>query len=195
MILVIPSPAILKYKSAFSLCTNQPNYFSRNMNNKMNRKKLELLNLLKTHWLWIWFWRVTLVVSLSYAWYCFYVPSNSIVWADNFTSAQYKASQSDKPIILFFTGKWCVPCKVMKRNVWADDQVTKIVNSSFIPLTIDVDDPDHAAILTRYNNDNGVTPITIITDPNGNALQWRVGGIGKSEFLELLRASNPTPVT
>ena len=160
----------------------------------MNRKKLELLNLLKTHWLWIWFWRVTLVVSLSYAWYCFYVPSNSIVWADNFTSAQYKASQSDKPIILFFTGKWCVPCKVMKRNVWADDQVTKIVNSSFIPLTIDVDDPDHAAILTRYNNDNGVTPITIITDPNGNALQWRVGGIGKSEFLELLRASNPSAI-
>ena len=162
------------------------------MDNKMNRKKLELLNLLKTHWLWIWFWRVTLVVSLSYAWYCFYVPSNSIVWADNFTSAQYKASQSDKPIILFFTGKWCVPCKVMKRNVWADDQVTKIVNSSFIPLTIDVDDPDHAAILTRYNI--GGTPITIVTDPNGNALQWRVGGIGKSEFLELLRASNPSAI-
>ena len=164
------------------------------MNNKMNRKKSELLNLLKTHWLWIWFWRVTLVVSLSYAWYCFYVPSNRIVWADNYTSAQSQSAQSGKPMILFFTGKWCVPCKVMKRNVWADDQVTKIVNSSFIPLTIDVDDPDHAAILTRYNNDNGVTPITIVTDPNGNALQWRVGGIGKSEFLELLRASNPSAI-
>ena len=164
MISIIPSPAILKYKSAFSLCTNQPNYFSRNMNNKMNRKKLELLNLLKTHWLWIWFWRVTLVVSLSYAWYCFYVPSNSIVWADNFTSAQYKASQSDKPIILFFTGKWCVPCKIMKRQVWADDQVMNTVNTSFIPVTIDVDDPDNASVLVRYNI--GGTPITIVTDPN-----------------------------
>ena len=193
MILVIPSPAILKYKSAFSLCTNQPNYFSRNMNNKMNRKKLELLNLLKTHWLCIWFWRVTLVVSLSYAWYCFYVPSNSIVWADNYTSAQHQAAQSGKPIILFFTGKWCVPCKVMKRNVWADEQVTASVNAAFIPVMIDVDDPDNAAVLVRYNV--GGTPITIVTDPNGNALQWRVGGIGKSEFLEFLRASNPTPVT
>lgn len=38
-------------------------------------------------WLWRWFWRVTLVVSLPYAWYCFYVPSNSIAWADNYTSA------------------------------------------------------------------------------------------------------------
>ena len=158
----------------------------------MNRKKPELLILLKTHWLWIWFWRVTLVVSLSYAWYCFYVPSNSIVWTDNYTSAQNQAAQSDKPIILFFTGKWCVPCKIMKRQVWADGQVMKTVNSEFIPVTIDVDDPDNVAILVRYNV-GGTTPITIVTDPNGNALQWRVGGIGKSEFLELLRASNPIP--
>ncbi len=79
----------------------------------------------------------------------------------------------------------------MKRQVWADDQVMKTVNSEFIPVTIDVDDPDNAAILVRYNV--GGTPITIVTDPNGNALQWRVGGIGKSEFLELLRAANPTP--
>ena len=150
----------------------------------MNRIKSKFLDLLKTHWLWIWFWRATLVVSLSYAWYCFYVPSNSIIWADNYTSAQHQSAQSDKPIILFFTGKWCVPCKVMKRQVWADDQVIKTVNSEFIPVTINVDDPDNAAILVRYNV--GSTPITIVTDPNGNALQWRVGEIGKSEFLELL---------
>jgi protein disulfide-isomerase len=162
------------------------------MNNKMNRKKLELLNLLKTHWLWIWFWRVTLVVSLSYAWYCFYVPSNSIVWADNYTSAQHQAAQSGKPIILFFTGKWCVPCKIMKRQVWADDQVMNTVNAAFIPVTIDVDDPDNAAVLVRYNV--GGTPITIVTDPNGNALQWRVGGIGKADFLELLGKLNPSAI-
>jgi len=46
--------------------------------------------------------------------------------------------------------------------------------------------------LVRYNV--GGTPITIVTDPNGNALQWRVGGIGKSEFLELLRASSPSAI-
>jgi len=156
------------------------------------KDKLQLLNLLKTHRLWIWFWRVTLVVSLSYAWYCFYVPSTSIVWADDYTSAQHQAAQSGKPMILFFTGKWCVPCKVMKRNVWADEQVTASVNAAFIPVTIDVDDPDNAAVLVRYNV--GGTPITIVTDPNGNALQWRVGGIGKSEFLDLLRASNPSAI-
>jgi len=75
----------------------------------------------------------------------------------------------------------------MKRQVWADDQVMNTVNAAFIPVTIDVDDPDNAAVLVRYNV--GGTPITIVTDPNGNALQWRVGGIGKSEFLDLLGQS------
>ena len=78
----------------------------------------------------------------------------------------------------------------MKRQVWADEEVKTSVNAQFIPLAIDVDNPDDAAVLARYNF--GGAPVTIITDPQGNALRWRVGGIGKSEFLELLRAPNPS---
>ncbi len=139
---------------------------------------------------WRCFWLTFLVVSLAYAWYSFYVPTNNIAWADNHTSAQQQAADSGKPIILYFTGEWCVPCRVMKRQVWADEDVKTSVNAQFIPVAIDVDDPDNAAVLARYNV--GGAPVTIITDPQGNALRWRAGGIGKSEFLELLRAPNPS---
>ena len=138
---------------------------------------------------WRCFWLSFLVVSLAYAWYCFYVPSNSIAWADNYTAAQQQAIQADKPMILYFTGKWCVPCRIMKRNVWADSQVTAIVNSAFIPVMIDVDEPDAAAAMTRYRV--GVTPNTIVIDPQGNVLRQRQGGMGKAEFLELLGKLNP----
>lgn len=141
------------------------------------------------NWLWVWFWRATLVVSIIYAWYCFYVPSNNIAWADNFASAQRQAAQTGKPIVLFFTGDWGVPCKIMKRQVWADDQVREIVNAEFIPVTIDVDTPSNTSLLKRY--DVGVTPITIVTDSDGNALHWRVGGISKTEFINLLRSAGP----
>ena len=137
----------------------------------------------KFNW-WRWFWIATLVVSLPYAWYCFYVPSNSIAWADNFSSAQQQSGQSGKPVIIYFTGKWCVPCRIMKRNVWADKEVTSLVNTQFIPVMIDVDDPDSASTRSRYSV--GTTPNTIITDPKGNVLQQKAGGMGKAEFLEML---------
>ncbi|MCA9236371.1 MAG: thioredoxin family protein [Planctomycetales bacterium] len=139
---------------------------------------------------WRCFWLTFLVVSLAYAWYSFYVPANSIAWADTYASAQQQAADSGKPMILYFTGEWCVPCRVMKRQVWADEEVKTAVNAQFIPVALDVDNPDNAAVLGRYNV--GGAPVTIITDPEGNALRWRVGGIGKSEFLELLEDSTPT---
>ena len=78
----------------------------------------------------------------------------------------------------------------MKRQVWADEEVKTLVNAQFIPVAIDVDNPDDAAVLARYNV--GSAPVTIITDSQGNSMRWRAGGIGKSEFLELLREPNPS---
>ncbi|PCJ53722.1 MAG: thiol:disulfide interchange protein [Planctomycetota bacterium] len=133
---------------------------------------------------WQVFWLTCLVVSLAYAWYSFYAPSNRIAWVNNFTMAQQQAVESDKPMILFFTGKWCSPCQIMKRQVWADDQVMSTVNAAFVPVTIDVDDSNAAAALSSYRV--GATPTTIITDSKGNVLQWRQGGMSKAEFLDLL---------
>ncbi len=138
---------------------------------------------------WRWFWLSFLVVSLAYAWYCFYVPSNSIAWAGSFASAQQQAARSGKPTILFFTGAWCVPCRIMKRTVWADEQVAALVNAQFVAVMIDVDDPGASEAVGRYAV--GPTPNTIITDPQGKVLQQRSGGMGKAEFLELLGQAKP----
>ena len=137
-----------------------------------------------SRWWWQAFWLTFLVISLAYAWYCFYVPANDVAWADDYAAAQQQAAQSGKPMILFFTGKWCVPCRIMKRTVWADDQVEATVNAGFIPVLIDVGDPAAAAALGQYNI--GATPTTIITDAQGNVLEQVEGGINKSEFLKLL---------
>jgi protein disulfide-isomerase len=133
---------------------------------------------------WQVFWLAFLVGSLAYAGYSFYAPSNGIAWADDFTVAQQQAVESDKPIILFFTGTWCSPCRIMERQVWSDDEVMSTVNAAFIPVTIDVDNPDAAETLGRYWD--GVTPTTIITDANGHVLRQKQGRMGKVEFLELL---------
>lgn len=136
-------------------------------------------------WLWRGFWWVTLVVSLGYAWHCFYVPNNSIAWADEYGSAKQQTVQSGKPMILFFTGQWCVPCRIMKRTVWADDQVESVVNAGFTPILIDVGEPGASTeALEHYKVD--ATPTTIIADAEGNVLEQVQGGMSKSEFLTLL---------
>lgn len=73
----------------------------------------------------------------------------------------------------------------MKREVWADEQVTATVNDAFIPVTIDVDNPDAGDVLGRYSV--AVTPTTIITDSHGTVLQQKQGRVSKADFLELLQ--------
>ena len=133
---------------------------------------------------WKWFWLGTIPVSLGWLWHDFYAPDNKVTWAKDFASAEQQAAKTDRPMILFFTGAWCSPCRIMKREVWADHEVESIVNTRFIPVMIDVDDPKVAAVRNRYKV--GATPVTIVTDPKGNVLRYALGGIGKSDFFKLL---------
>ena len=72
----------------------------------------------------------------------------------------------------------------MKREVWNDEQVLAMVGKQFVAVEVDIDDSQNAELLTRYKI--GGSPVTIVTDSQGNALDWRSGGISKSEFLELI---------
>ena len=138
---------------------------------------------------WRAFWLAFLAASLTAAWYSFYTPSNNVAWAGSYASAQQSAADSGKPMVLFFNGEWCVPCRVMKRQVWADEEVTASVNAGFVPMSVDVDAPESAELMERYQVKG--PPVTIITDAEGNALRWHAGGMGKGEFLELLNPSEP----
>lgn len=139
----------------------------------------------KSHPFWRWFWLSFLVVSLGYAWHSFYVPANDVVWAEDIASAQAVAMESGKPVMLFFTATWCVPCRIMKREVFADPEVMKAINSKVIPVMVYADSPGGEAAFSRYNVQG--TPITIFIDPQGTVLDYAVGGIRKEAFMEMLK--------
>ncbi|MCO6499821.1 MAG: thioredoxin family protein [Vicingus serpentipes] len=142
----------------------------------------------KSHPFWKFFWLSFLVLSLVYAWYSFYAPSNDIKWENNITSIEdLTNNSSNKNTLLFFTGKWCSPCRIMKREVFADQEVEKKVNSKVNPVIIDIDNPNTKEIVNYYKI--GATPTTIIVDSKGEVLEYAVGKIDKKKFLEILNNS------
>jgi len=142
-------------------------------------------NLIIHRMFWRIFWLAFLVISLAYAWYCFYTPSNDISWTSGYTKAQELAVKTDKPMILFFTATWCSPCRIMKRTIWADEQVATEVNEQFIPLMLYADDPNMTEIFSRYSVN--ATPTTIITDSQGTVLDWIYGNVEREHFLNFIR--------
>ena len=138
----------------------------------------------KPHPFWRWFWLTFLVLSLAYAGYSFYAPSNNIGWVNDITSAQELSKNSGKKTLLFFTGKWCSPCRIMERQVFANNEVAKIVNSKVTPVKIDIDNLNTKEIVNYYKI--GATPTTIIIDSQGKVLDFAVGKIEKEKFIEML---------
>lgn len=133
---------------------------------------------------WRAFWLAFLAASLAYAWYSFYVPANDVAWAHDFDAARTLAAESDRPLLLFFTAEWCVPCRVMKREVFADREVMQAIHASVVPVMLQAGGPGTDAVFARYQV--GGTPVTIFTDPAGTVLDYEVGRIGKTRFLEML---------
>lgn len=154
---------------------------------KVNNTSLKFTKT-KSHPFWRWFWLTFLVGSLAYAWYSFYVPSNDIAWANNITSTQTLINNSNKNTLLFFTGKWCSPCRIMKREIFADNEVMKVVNSEVIPVMIDIDNHNTKALVKHYKI--GATPTIVIVDSQGNVLDYVVGKIEKKKFLEMFNNLN-----
>ena len=140
----------------------------------------------KSHPFWRWFWCTFLVASLAYAWYSFYVPSNNIKWGNNITSSQELTNNFGKNTLLFFTGKWCVPCRIMKREVFADKEVARAINSKVTPVMIDIDNPNTNELVKHFKI--GATPTTIILNSQGKVLDYAVGKIGKKKFFEMLKS-------
>lgn len=148
-----------------------------------------ILNKTKSHPFWRWFWLTFLAASLVYAGYSYYAPSNDVAWADSMDAAEDLAYDTGKNIFIFFTGQWCSPCRIMKREIFADKKVMKAINSQVVPVEIDVDDPNAEELLKHYKI--VTTPITLFTDPQGEVLDYAVGKIGKTKFLEMLNNLEP----
>lgn len=113
-------------------------------------------------------------------------PASSVAWRTDFDLAVAEASESGKPLLVDFSASWCPPCLVMKHDVWTDPAVGDAVNGGYVPVLLDVDDPESAPVAERY----GIVgiPAVLVVDPGGRVLRRRGGYMSTGEVIAFLKA-------
>ena len=114
------------------------------------------------------------------------VIQTRVNWVEGARAAAL-AKQKQKPILYDFTADWCPPCRTLDRELWANEDIARIVNRDFVAVRVDASnkepdlDPAVAALKKRYGVD--VFPTLVITHADGRELR-RQEGFGGRRRLE-----------
>ena len=115
--------------------------------------------------------------------------TQSIDWREWDQAAFLAARREAKPVLLTLTATWCHWCHVMDETSYSDARVISLVNSEFIPVSVDVDRrPD---ISRRFNQ--GGFPSVAVLDEQANLIAGRTytPPDQMARFLEGIVAKGP----
>jgi thiol:disulfide interchange protein len=122
--------------------------------------------------------------------------------------AQAYAKETNKPILIDFTGHACANCRKMEENVWPKTMVSKKLSENFVLVSLYVDekqelpkekqytstydkqlkttvgDKNMDLEITKYNNN--AQPFYVIVNPSGEKLVEPVGYSNEADFIDFL---------
>ncbi len=102
-------------------------------------------------------------------------------WEKEYSRAQQIAKEKNRPIVLVFQGSdWCAPCIKLNQEVWNTEIFKKYASNHYVMLQADFprkkknalsenQTKANAKLFEAYNK-NGIFPLVVILDSNGNKL-------------------------
>jgi thiol:disulfide interchange protein len=152
----------------------------------------DLKGALRTGWKRPVFWVVLIGFAVAMNWPTvrgFYqratgaVADTPISWQKDLPSALAAARATHRPVLVDFGASWCPPCVAMKRDVWPDREVARLVTKSYVALSVDVDRSPELA--DRYSV--SAIPAVLVLDSDGRVLRRSDGYLPRDGVLQLLR--------
>jgi len=84
-----------------------------------------------------------------------------IRWTNNTKTAFARSKATGTPMFIFFHADWCSWCKKMEDTTFKNDKVVELINSRFVPLSLDVNQPLAKKLGIK------TIPFVMMTDPTG----------------------------
>jgi thiol:disulfide interchange protein DsbD len=113
--------------------------------------------------------------------------ARGIAWLPFNEAAVAQAARDGRPVVIDFTGAWCVPCHELDKKTFSDPEVMKIAERL---ITLRVDLTKSGAAETKTKNDYGVrgVPTIVFIDKTGLEIKGlrATGFIEASEFRKRL---------
>jgi thiol:disulfide interchange protein len=126
--------------------------------------------------------------------------ANLVEW-QAIAAAESLARTSGRPILYEFSAEWCVPCKTLEAEVFAESKSADILNRRFVPVRI-VDrmqedgrnSPEVQALEERFRVDS--FPTLVVFAPETRRSEVIEGYPGRDNLMkQLVRAATRTTVT
>jgi len=108
---------------------------------------------------------------------------DAIPWYRNLEEASRAAQAANKPMLLDFWADWCAPCKIMEKEVYADQSVVAAAGK-LVFVKIDFD--RETALARKYFVNS--LPLLVFTDSYGTELFRHRGFLNAGDLRELIQA-------
>ena len=99
------------------------------------------------------------------------VNAGEVKWQSYSSNVFDQAKKQHKLVLLYGMSPWCHWCQKMDSNTWSDSGVAQLVNSHFIPVSVDVN--DNAALAKSYGMKG--TPTLVILNSNRQVVKTLYG--------------------
>jgi len=105
------------------------------------------------------------------------------VTMNNLSQVLEHSKNLDKPVFLDINAKWCLPCKLMQRDVYTHKETAAFFNEHFISYMVDMETGEGPDLKLIY--DIKMVPTLLWLDSKGRVLVRKEGACYHEELLGL----------
>lgn len=123
-------------------------------------------------------------------------PSSLVAWVPP-EQAEALSRERNLPILYDFSAEWCLPCKMMDRDMFDADFAARYINASYIPVRVTdrtEEEGENAPVvkeLIEKYKPMGF-PTLVVVSPDGRNVRRKGGYDGYTDTMTFLRLPTPS---